>query len=153
MPAVREDLTELAASGAKSLVAAIGTDLWPMVRDLVRKVLIRRTRRRVELAQALDHMAAVAAAGQESTDTQDSAGKAAHSELVRFWAEALREIASQDPALRPALAALAGLTLPRPAPGGTAVVHQQNTARGSGRLYANQCGSQHIHVREPQDLK
>ena len=153
MPAVQEELTDLATSGAKSLISAIGTDLWPMVRDLVHRVLIRRSRRRTELAESLDRMATVTTADSEPTDTSDSTDGATCSEEVRFWAEALEEIVSQDPALRPALAALAGLTLPRPGSAVASVLRQKNTARGSGHVYANQFGSQHIHVREPQDLR
>ena len=153
MPDYREELTDLAAAGAKSLVASIGTDLWPTVRGLVHRILIRRTRRRTELAEALDHLAATAAGDPESVDPPAFADKAKQSEAVRFWTDTLAEIVSQDPALRPALAALAGLTLPRPAPSAPTSVNQTNTAHGSGHVYANQCGSQHIHVREPEDSR
>lgn len=155
MAGFQEELSDLAATGANSLVAAIGTDLWPTVRGVVHQVLIRRARRRPELAEALDHLAGTAVAtapDRESGQAPARADGAARSEAVRFWTEALHEIVDQDPVLRPALAALAGLTLAHPAPPGPAAAHQENTAYDSGHVYASQYGSQHIHVHEPEDL-
>lgn len=46
MPPLQEELTDLAASGAKPLAAAVGRDLWPTVRRVARRMLIRTTGRR-----------------------------------------------------------------------------------------------------------
>lgn len=155
MTGFQEELGDLAATGANSMVAAIGTDLWPTVRGVVRMVLIRHTRRRAELSEALDHLPGTATdptPDPESEQPPVPGDETARAEAVRFWTEALQEVVNQDPALRPALAALAGLTLPRTAPAAPTTAYQENTAHDSGHVYATQHGSQHIHVPEPQDL-
>jgi hypothetical protein len=149
MPPVEDDLNELAVTAANTLVAAMGTELWPTVGSLVRRMLTRRGRRRAELTVALDRLAVAGALPAEPSDPPDSLGFE-KPEAVRYWAEALAELVQEDSTLRPALAALAGLARPAPGP---VEVHQQNTAHGFGRVYANQYGSQHFHARERQEPK
>jgi hypothetical protein len=162
MPSVEEELNELALTAANSLVAAMGTELWPTVGSLVRRMLTRRGQRRAELTEALDRLA-VAGAMPAEPGPADSPGAGGGAEgpggdctgfdtvqAVRFWADALAELVWEDGTLRPALAALAGLA--RPAQGPEAV-HQQNTAHGFGRVYANQYGAQHFYSSERQEPK
>lgn len=149
MARVDEELTELATAAANSMVAAMGTELWPSVSGLIRRLLIRRPRQRAELTVALDQLSAEGAVAVEN-DGGGALSPADRAETVRFWADALEQLVRQDAALRPALAALAGLTLPIPAPGAP---RQQNSAHGFGRVYANQFGAQIIDETEQQGPK
>lgn len=139
MTTANDELTELAATAATSMVSAMGTDLWPAIKRSVLRLLSRRFTRRADLEVALDQHAAA------ETALVDDVARA---RIVRFWAESLEELVRQDLALLPELADLA--TVCAAARNG----YQRNTARGSGTLYANQYGAQHIYhhpsPREPQ---
>lgn len=138
MASAKDELTELAAAAATSMASAVGTGLWLAVKQSVLRLLSRSPARRAQLAAALEQHAAAHAA---------LADAAARTQFIQFWTGALEELVREDPALRPGLADLAA---------GPAVArnsYQQNTAHGSGTVYANQHGSLHIHhpsPREPQ---
>jgi|SRR6185312_15021320 hypothetical protein len=123
-----EELTELAATAANTLVSAIGTDLWQGAKSAMAALLPRSGGRRRELAKALDRL-------PEARTAQDSARQR------DFWTEAIGQLLSRDPGMAEQVAALAGLA--GPAAPGHAV--QVNSASGSGQVYAVQHGPQFIH--------
>jgi len=122
-----EELAELAATAANSLVSAIGTDLWQGVKSLMAAILARSRHRRRELTVALDGL------------PQSSAANASELELG-FWTEAIGQLLRYDPTAAAQVAALAALR--GQATPGTTV--QVNSAIGSGSVFAVQHGPQHF---------
>ncbi|WP_031525372.1 hypothetical protein [Streptomyces sp. NRRL F-5123] len=125
---MNEELAEIAVSGAATLVAAMGTDLWHEAKRLMSDILARaRSSRRNELSAALD---------QPSTAHRGAVDGAA----VGYWAEALSQLLDRNPALAGDVMALAALRTPeRPD-----VQIQVNSATHSGEVFAVQHGSQHF---------
>ncbi|NXY97530.1 hypothetical protein HYE82_24775 [Streptomyces sp. BR123] len=134
------ELSTLAEAGAQAIVAAMTADLWQSARGSVLALLHRADRgRRAALEARLDE------------DAADLGGTASpddfRRERVRAWARELLEELGQDPAGRAALAQLIGeLTdaVPPPVERPAADVTQNNTAHGSGAIYAVQHGNLHI---------
>ncbi|MFK0258618.1 hypothetical protein [Streptomyces sp. NPDC090445] len=144
------ELSTLADAGAQAIVAAMTADLWQSARGSVLALFQRADRgRRAALEARLDEDAA----DLGGTASPDDCRR----ERVRAWARELLEELGQDPSGRAALAQLIReLTDTRlgPPPGERRAsdVTQNNTAHGSGTIYAVQHGDLHTSQMSESDV-
>ncbi|WP_371536053.1 hypothetical protein OG210_11085 [Streptomyces sp. NBC_00466] len=138
---MEDELVTLAAAGATTLVTAMTTDLWQTVRDGVADLFRRSGRRRREIATRLDSHAALV----EGAATPDVARQA----LLRSWEMELEALLRREPSCREPLARLVEEARRAMPDDRREVIHthleQNNTAHGSGTVFAVQGGDQPVH--------
>jgi hypothetical protein len=150
-----EELAALAAAGAATVVTAMATDAWNVIREAVAGLFHRlEDRRRAAIEERLDGNAALV----EQADDPDRARTA----LRGMWTLELVALLREDPDCREELARLiaeadgaptgdqdtAAADTRNSASGGDegTVFVQTNTVRGHATVFAVQNGDQHVRT-------